>query len=295
MDWKTQMKTYVNMIEDYLKNCLPQEKQLNFPVVEAMGYSLYAGGKRLRPVLTLGTYGLFAQDHQRVLPYASALEMIHTYSLIHDDLPAMDNDDYRRGKLTNHRVYGEGMAILAGDGLLNQAFEVMLKDALTQEDPRPYLESTYAIARAAGVNGMIGGQTVDLISEGKQIDKETLSYIHYHKTGALIEACFKVGAILGGASREAIDILSQVGRQLGLAFQIQDDLLDILGDEKKLGKKTGVDAAKQKATYPGLYGIEASQQEVARLTAEIEQQLTTFGPKADFLIALCRYLMHREN
>lgn len=294
MEWKEQMQQYIQMVEAHLKEVLQTPAEKNQPLIEAMAYSLFAGGKRLRPVLALASCHLFSKDVTGVLPYACGLEMIHTYSLVHDDLPAMDNDDYRRGKLTNHKVYGEGLAILAGDGLLNHAFEIMLQNSLTQPDPKPFVRSIYEIARAAGINGMIGGQMVDLASEGKRIDADTLDYIHNHKTAALIEAPLKIGAIIGRAQEKDIENMAIVGRKLGLAFQIQDDILDIVGDEKKLGKKIGSDINNEKSTYPSLYGIEASKEKVKHLTKEILEILTQYQ-SADFLINLSQYLVDRES
>lgn len=295
MSWKEQMQQYIELVNQQLEVLLPEASNKNHKLVEAMGYSLFAGGKRLRPVLALAAYQLFGSDINQVLPYACALEMIHTYSLIHDDLPAMDNDDYRRGRLTNHKVYGEGIAILAGDGLLNHAFEIMLKDAVQQTHSKPYLASIYEIAKAAGINGMIGGQTVDLESEGKLIDGETLDYIHHHKTAALIAAPLKIGALIANAPEEDVLRMESIGRKLGLAFQIQDDILDIVGDEKKLGKKVGSDLENQKSTYPSLYGLEASKEKVRLLTEEIRGVLKEYGEGSDFLLQLSQYLVDRES
>lgn len=295
MTWKKQMQEYIQMVEQYLKEVFQSPSDQNQPLIEAMEYSLMAGGKRLRPVLALASYHLFAKDLHLVLPYACGIEMIHTYSLIHDDLPAMDNDDYRRGKPTNHKVFGEGLAILAGDGLLNHAFETMLRNALLQDHPRPFVQSIYEIAQAAGINGMIGGQMVDLASEGHGIDAKTLEYIHNHKTAALIAAPLKIGALIARAEPKDIENMALIGKKLGLAFQIQDDILDIVGDEKKLGKKTGSDIENQKSTYPSLFGIEASREKVKTLTAEILELLEQYQDSSEFLVNLCQYLVDREN
>lgn len=289
------MKNYIETVNEELDKYFTLPKDKNQQVIEAMKYSVFAGGKRLRPILALASYQIFAKNFEEVLPYACGLEMIHTYSLIHDDLPAMDNDDYRRGKLTNHKVYGEGLAILAGDGLLNYSFEVMLGDAIKRDNPKPFLRSIHEIAKAAGIHGMIGGQTVDLQSEGQAIDADTLDYIHHNKTAALITAPLKIGAIIGNASEEDIKNMEFVGRQLGLAFQIKDDILDIVGDQEKLGKPIGSDEDNNKSTYPSIYGLEYSIQKVQELTDSINDVLGRYGEASNFLYELSQYLVNRES
>lgn len=202
-----------------------------------MNYSLKAGGKRLRPILTLEACKLVGGNEKDAYPFAVAIEMIHTYSLIHDDLPALDNDDLRRGRKTNHKVYGEAMAILAGDGLLNYAYEIMLRESLSKGEPEKYLKAINEIAKASGIYGMIGGQVVDIESEGKSIDMEKLDFIHMNKTAAIIIGCMRAGAIIGGASEEELENVTKYAKNIGLSFQIVDDILDIVGDEAKLGKK----------------------------------------------------------
>ncbi len=295
MEWKQQLRDYVNLTNRYLEELLQEAPELNKTVVEAMKYSLHAGGKRLRPVLMLAAYRLFGSNVEEVLPYAAAIEMIHTYSLIHDDLPAMDNDDYRRGKLTNHMVFGEGVAILAGDGLLNYAFELMLEKALKEENPRPFVEAAYLVAKASGINGMIGGQTVDLESENKSISADTLEYIHLNKTAAIITASLKAGAIIGGAAEADIQNMETIGLALGLAFQIQDDILDIVGDQAKLGKRIGSDVDNHKSTYPSIHGLEASYLKVRQLTEAIYGTLDHYGEGGIFLKELSSHLMKRES
>lgn len=295
MEWKQQLGEYVDLTNQYLEELLHEATGHNKTVIEAMKYSLYAGGKRLRPVLMLAAYRLFNSNITEVLPYAAAIEMIHTYSLIHDDLPAMDNDDYRRGKLTNHKVFGEGIAILAGDGLLNYAYELMLQEALNKENPRAFVEAAFQVAKASGVNGMIGGQTVDLESENKSISADTLAYIHLNKTAAIITASLKAGAIIGGGTESDIRNMEMIGQALGLAFQIQDDILDIVGDEAKLGKRTGSDADNQKSTYPSIHGIDASYDKVKQLTEAIYGTLEQYGERGLFLKALSSDLMERES
>ena len=295
MEWKQQLKGYTDLINQYLEELFECEIGPNKTVVEAMKYSLYAGGKRLRPVLMMAAYELFGEDVREVLPYAAAIEMIHTYSLIHDDLPAMDNDDFRRGKLTNHKVFGEGIAILAGDGLLNYAYELMLRDTLKMVDSKRYIQATYELATASGINGMIGGQTVDLESENKTISADLLEYIHLNKTAAIITASLKAGVIIGGAQEADCKRMEAIGTSLGLAFQIQDDILDIVGDQAKLGKKIGSDEEKHKSTYPSIHGLEASYNMVKELTEAIYSNLDCYGEGGSFLKELSSYLMERES
>lgn len=295
MEWKQQLKGYTDLINQYLEEIFANEMGPNKTVVEAMKYSLYAGGKRLRPVLMMAAYDLLGKDVKEVLPYAAAIEMIHTYSLIHDDLPAMDNDDYRRGKLTNHKVFGEGIAILAGDGLLNYAYELMLRDALSKVDSERFIKATYELATASGINGMIGGQTVDLESENKTISADLLEYIHLNKTAAIITASLKAGAIIGGGQEEDYCRMEAIGTSLGLAFQIQDDILDIVGDQAKLGKRIGSDEEKHKSTYPSLHGLESSYSKVRELTEAIYTNLACYGEGGSFLKELSSYLMERES
>lgn len=294
MSWENQLKEYVELTNKSLENLMIMEKQENQILIESMNYSIFAGGKRLRPVIALAAFELFSFELEKVIPYACGIEMIHTYSLIHDDLPAMDNDDYRRGKATNHKVFGEGIAILAGDGLLNHSFEMMLKHALTQNPMEPYVRSIYEIAKAAGINGMLGGQTVDLQSENRKIPPETLEYIHLNKTAALIAASFKIGGIIGNASEEDVENMKYIGENLGLAFQIKDDILDIIGDQSKLGKKVGSDVDNHKSTYPSMYGLECSKQKVQELTNNVYRTLSRYGDKSRFLFSLCDYLVDRE-
>lgn len=294
MGWKKQLDSYIDVINQRLENYLQIPNTKNQTLIEAMKYSVFAGGKRLRPVLALASYELFGNDLKQILPYACGLEMIHTYSLIHDDLPAMDDDDFRRGKPTNHKVYGEGIAILAGDGLLNYAFEIMLEDALNHKDMQPYILSIREIANAAGIHGMIGGQVVDLQSENKKVDETTLDYIHFNKTAAMITASLKIGAIIGKGTDNDIQNMEYVGKNLGLAFQIQDDILDIIGDQDKLGKNIGSDQENNKATYPALYGIECSKRKVEELTDNVKRILENYMDKSDFLYCLSNYLVDRE-
>jgi geranylgeranyl diphosphate synthase, type II len=264
-------------------------------IYEAMRYSLLAGGKRLRPILCLASCELIGGNPDLVMPMACAVEMIHTMSLIHDDLPAMDNDDYRRGKLTNHKVYGEDIAILAGDGLLAYAFEYVATHTQGVSADR-LLTAIAHLARAAGANGLVGGQVVDLESEGNpEISIETLTYIHNHKTGALLKACVVCGAILAGATAAEIEKLAQFAHNIGLAFQIIDDILDITATQAELGKTAGKDVAAQKATYPKLWGLAESKRQADKLVAEAKAILAEFGDRALPLQALADYITDRKN
>jgi len=256
-------------------------------LLEAIRYSLFAGGKRLRPALALGAAEIVSGDDTVALPAACAIEMIHTYSLMHDDLPAMDNDDLRRGKPTSHKVYGEAMAILAGDALATMAFDVLAQAG----DLRVIQE----IARAAGVGGMAGGQVLDLQSEGKEISLEQLRRLHACKTGALIRVSVRSGALLARASEEQLEALSKFGEHLGLAFQIADDILDVTGDEKTLGKPIGSDEAKNKSTYPALVGLDRAHRLADEAADSAVKALEPFGSEAGIFRALARFVVERQH
>ncbi|EDX78355.1 polyprenyl synthetase superfamily [Coleofasciculus chthonoplastes PCC 7420] len=290
-DLSTYLKERKAQVEAALDRSLP----LGYPekIYEAMRYSLLAGGKRLRPILCLATCELMGGTMEMAMPTACALEMLHTMSLIHDDLPAMDNDDYRRGKLTNHKVYGEDMAILAGDGLLAYAFEYVATQ--TQGVPAERVLQVIArLGRTVGAAGLVGGQVVDLESEGKSdIQEETLHYIHTHKTGALLETCVVCGGILAGATDADIERLSRYAQNIGLAFQIIDDILDITATQEELGKTAGKDLQAQKATYPSLWGLEASKAKAQELIEEAIAQLEPFGERSQPLIALANFITAR--
>lgn len=264
-------------------------------IYEAMRYSLLAGGKRLRPILCLATCELMGGSLEMALPTACALEMIHTMSLIHDDLPAMDNDDYRRGKLTNHKVFGEDIAILAGDGLLAYAFEYVATQT-RNVPPAQVLEVIARLGRTVGAEGLVGGQVLDLESEGKpDISAETLSFIHTHKTGALLETSVVSGAILAGAKAEDIAKLACYAQNIGLAFQIIDDVLDITATREELGKTAGKDLQAQKATYPSLWGIEGSRQQAQQLIDSAIGELSGYNEAAEPLRAIAEYIVNRKN
>ncbi|MDB9424323.1 polyprenyl synthetase family protein [Microcystis aeruginosa CS-564/01] len=264
-------------------------------IYEAMRYSLLAGGKRLRPILCLATCELMGGSLEMALPTACALEMIHTMSLIHDDLPAMDNDDYRRGKLTNHKVFGEDIAILAGDGLLAYAFEYVATQTLNVP-PLQILEVIARLGRTVGAAGLVGGQVLDLESEGKpDISAETLSFIHTQKTGALLETSVVSGAVLAGAKAEDIAKLARYAQNIGLAFQIIDDVLDITATKEELGKTAGKDLQAQKATYPSLWGIEGSRQQAQQLIDSAINELSSYDEAAEPLRSIAEYIVNRKN
>ncbi|ABZ82912.1 geranylgeranyl pyrophosphate synthase [Heliomicrobium modesticaldum Ice1] len=296
MDLKAELKQLNMKIDAALSRYMPAEDVAPPVIHKAMRYSLFAGGKRLRPVLVLAGCRAVGGDEESVMAAACALEMIHTYSLIHDDLPAMDDDDLRRGMPTNHVVFGEATAILAGDGLLTRAFGVLAEEGLRcGRSPALVLQVIAELADAAGSMGMIGGQVMDMESENKQIDVATMAYIHAHKTGALIRASLRIGALLGGGSVEQVEALSRYGDHLGLAFQITDDLLDIQGDPEKIGKPVGSDVKNNKATYPALLGLEKARQEAERVVQAALDSLAGFDEKAELLRELAQYLLVREN
>jgi geranylgeranyl diphosphate synthase, type II len=265
-------------------------------VHRAMRYSVMAGGKRLRPILVIAGAESVGGEAETVMPAACALEFIHTYSLIHDDLPAMDDDDYRRGRLTNHKVFGEAVAILAGDALLTDAFRLIADNAArVAKDASLVRDVIVEVVEAASTRGMVGGQVVDIESEGKTVSAETLEYIHLHKTAALIRASLRVGALLAGGSAEQLAIIGEAGRTLGLAFQIVDDILDVEGTLAELGKSAGSDERKGKATYPAVHGIEASRDQARRLIERAKGELGRLGPGAVPLCALADYIFERRS
>ena len=291
------LSTYLAKRKEAIEVALDSSLPVIYPekIYEAMRYSLLAGGKRLRPILCLASCELAGGTTSMAMPTACALEMIHTMSLIHDDLPAMDNDDYRRGKLTNHKVYGEDIAILAGDALLTYAFE-LIATKTENVSPQQVLQTIAHLGRAAGAGGLIGGQVVDVESEGKtDVSLETLNYIHAHKTGALLESCVVCGAILASASEADLQRLSRFAQNIGLAFQIVDDILDITATQEELGKTAGKDVQAGKVTYPSLWGIEESGRQASQLVADAKAQLAVFGSKALPLLAIADYITSRSN
>jgi geranylgeranyl diphosphate synthase type II len=323
MDIKNYLKEKRELIDSYLESyfSIPVEPSL---LHEAMRYSLFAGGKRIRPILALSVHEACGRDPKNIIPYASALELIHTYSLIHDDLPSMDNDDLRRGKPTNHKVFGEAIAILAGDALLTEAFLMLTNNPpspplvrggkkvlpLAKETkvgspvvkrgldnkikPSSLIKVIREVALSAGIHGMVGGQAIDISSENSQPDRDTLTFIHTHKTAALITASVRMGGILADSDVNTLKALTQYGERIGLAFQITDDILNVEGKTEELGKAAGSDAKMKKMTYPAFYGIEKSRQEAENSVAEAIDALALFPSVADPLRAIARYLIQRR-
>ncbi|BDI16723.1 farnesyl-diphosphate synthase [Nostoc cf. commune SO-36] len=292
------LAAYLKERQKLCDTALDQAIPIIYPekIYEAMRYSLLAGGKRVRPILCLATCEMMGGTIEMAMPTACAVEMIHTMSLIHDDLPAMDNDDYRRGKLTNHKVYGEDVAILAGDGLLALAFEFVAIET-PQNVPRELVLQVIArLGRALGAAGLVGGQVVDLESEGKpDISLETLNFIHKHKTAALLEACVVCGGIIAGASPEDVQRLTRYAQNIGLAFQIIDDILDVTSTQEQLGKTAGKDQKAQKVTYPSLWGLEESRLKAQELVKAACVELEPFGDKAKQLQAIAHFITSRNN
>ena len=295
MDMQLELTYRVQEIEKLIQRYLPEEKGYQKTIFEAMNYSMLAGGKRLRPMLMIETYKLFAGSAKSIEPFAAAIEMIHTYSLVHDDLPAMDNDEYRRGKKTTHSVYGEAMGILAGDALLNYAYETAATAFSLDTDHAAVAKAFQILTKKAGVYGMVGGQTVDVESEGQEISRDKLDFIYRLKTGALIEASMLIGAVLAKATEEEQQIIEKVAGEVGLAFQIQDDILDVTSTLEVLGKPIGSDEKNHKATYVAFEGIEKAKEEVERLSVDAMDQIASLSEKNPFLIELLRYLIHREK
>ncbi len=311
MNFEIELKEKVGEAERVIASYMPKEKGLQKTVIDAMDYTMSAGGKRIRPVIMKAVYDLFGGTDQIIEPFMAAIEMIHTYSLIHDDLPALDNDDYRRGRKTAHIVYGEAMAILAGDSLLNYAYEAAassfsLVPASTEADDvnslkkelstRINLEKAMQIlARNPGIYGMIGGQVADVELTGKKLNPEQLTYIYENKTGALIEAAMTIGAVLAGADTSGIEKIEKIAYNVGMAFQIQDDILDETATFEELGKPIHSDEKNAKVTYVTLYGIEQSEKEVQRLSEEAITILEAIEGDSSFLVELITYLIHRKN
>lgn len=282
-------------VEQIVTSFLPKEEGYQKTVLEAMNYSVSAGGKRLRPMLMLETYRMFGGKSKVIEPFMAAIEMIHTYSLIHDDLPAMDNDEYRRGRKTTHVVYGEAMAILAGDALLNYAFETAAS-AFVLDEGNPAIGKAFMIlASKAGVYGMIGGQVLDVESEGKEIDADTLKFIHIHKTSALLESAMLIGAVLAGASEQQQRTVELAACELGLAFQIRDDILDVTGNTDELGKPVGSDEKNHKNTYVALEGLEKAKEDVKRYSESAIDRLKSLPVRNEFLYELIEELIDRRS
>ena len=291
--FKDLWKNRAALVEKNLSVELKKNPALEEKLANAMEYSLMAGGKRLRPILLMAAADAVNGTGEKFLTVATSIEMIHTYSLIHDDLPAMDNDDYRRGKLTNHKVFGEATAILAGDALLTLAFEVMTRQENISAEI--LLKVVQEMSTAAGASGMVGGQSIDLESENKKIDMATLQKMHLGKTGALFKAAIRSGAILAGANSHQLDALTIYAEKFGLAFQITDDILDVTGDEKNLGKPTGSDAKNNKSTYVSLTSLETAKNLAQKAVDDAVEALKDFGAEADFLRELVKYLIGRNK
>lgn len=293
-----ELQQKVEHINNMLEKFLPAEEGQQRIIFEAMNYSVRAGGKRLRPILMEETYHMFGGSSAVIEPFMAAIEMIHTYSLVHDDLPAMDNDEYRRGKKTTHAVYGEAMGILAGDALLNLAYETAAKAFDMEVADARVARAITVLAKKAGVYGMVGGQVVDVESEKSDdcpITREKLDFIYRLKTGALIESSMMIGAILAGASSDEVSRVEQIAAKLGLAFQIQDDVLDVTSTLEVLGKPVGSDEKNNKATYVTFEGLDKAVSDVERISKEAEEQLDDLGYDDAFLKELFEYLIHREK
>lgn len=295
MDFKEQFENRTRIINNALDDYLAIKDGPGSDIYRAAKYSLSAGGKRLRPVLALAVCDMLGGKRSDVLAYACAIEMIHTYSLIHDDLPSMDNDDYRRGIPSNHRVFGEGMAVLAGDALLNMAYELMLSDALASNtDLARKIRAMHIIAKSAGIDGMIRGQAIDLESEHTDISGDTLEFMHKCKTGALIRASVLSSAVICGATEEECGILGEYAGNIGIAFQIKDDIMDVRGSQEQMGKAVGKDAASGKSTFVTVYGMEESEKLLEQAIEKAISAIDRFGENAEFLKGVAIYVKERD-
>jgi len=296
MDLKNYFEERLSRVDRLLDACLPKEDTLPASLHKAMRYSVFAGGKRIRPMLMIAACEAVGGDVAKVLPAACAMEMVHAYSLIHDDLPAMDDDDFRRGRPTNHKVFGEANAILAGDALLTEAF-ILLSNPESNRgvSAETLLRVIHLIGRCAGSLGMVAGQVVDMESEGTEVDLPTLEYIHTHKTGALILASIQTGALLGGGSEDALAALTRYGEASGLAFQLADDILDVVGDREVLGKDVGNDEARGKATYVALLGLEGARLRASELRDLAVAALAPLGERAEPLRRIAHYIVDRSS
>ncbi len=292
MDFLTEFEAKINLVNQALQKYFTKQDNHQSTIYDAMEYSLFSGGKRIRPVLCVACAEMFGNGED-ALPFACALEMIHTYSLIHDDLPCMDDDDLRRGKPTNHIVYGEAMAVLAGDSLLTLAFDTALNHSAVS--PALAVEGMKILAESAGTEGMIGGQVIDLESEGKSVDSVTLMSMHIHKTGALIMAAAKMGALIGGGTKEDVLNMEKFARYIGVAFQIKDDVLDVESTTDILGKPVGSDSDNEKTTFVSLYGLEQSKKMLEDYTNKAIEVLDEYGERADFLRGLADFLLRRDR
>ncbi|MDZ4182939.1 MAG: farnesyl diphosphate synthase [Candidatus Cloacimonadaceae bacterium] len=289
---KKDMKEKQELVNIILDRFLPRKDEYPKNIHKAIRYSVFAGGKRLRPYLTMLAFQMYDKNVEAITPVAAAIEMIHTFSLIHDDMPDIDNDEYRRGKKSCHALYGEGEALLAGDALLIGAFELITHAEI---DARLRIQFVRELAEQCGINGLIAGQMVDIESEGKKVDKKTLHYIHNNKTAKLINLCLRFGAIAGGAPEEELRIVEEYGNYIGLAYQIIDDLLDIEGDPDEMGKSIGKDANVEKATFPSVYGIEQSHKQAQEMIQRAKHSIARLGNKALLLDILADYMLNRKS
>ena len=296
MDFKSELKRYIDIVNSEIEKYIDTKECPENILNESKGYSLLAGGKRLRPILLITTYMLFSDNIEECYKYAVALEMVHTFSLIHDDLPGIDNDDFRRGKPTNHKKYNEATAILAGDSLLNQAYKILIEDISQTSDVNHKNRKIQALYElSTGIDRMIAGEYVDTEYEGKQISSEYLEYMHENKTGALIKAPVRMGAILAGADEKDIDKLSDYAEKIGLAFQIKDDILSEIGDANVIGKPVGNDRERGKCTYVTKYGLEEAQKMLEDITKEATEIIKNFDKNNEFLIELALYIKNRNK
>ena len=295
MNFREEQKKRTEWTEEVIREFLPKEEGYQKEIMEAMNYSVLAGGKRLRPLMMYETYRMFGGEGEVIRPFMAAMEMIHTYSLVHDDLPAMDNDEYRRGKLTTHAKYGHAMGILAGDALLNFAFETAASAFDYGEDPGRVAKALQILAKKAGVYGMIGGQVVDVQSSGHAISKERLDFIYKLKTSALLEAAMMTGAVLAGAAEEDVRTIEQVASDVGVAFQVRDDILDVTGTLESIGKPVHSDDKNEKTTYVTLKGLEQASADVEELSDRALRNLASLPYKNEFLTELIQSLVYRDR
>lgn len=294
-NFKEELQIRTEHAEKVIRRWLPKESGFARTMAEAMNYSMCAGGKRLRPILLLETFRMFGEDEQLAEPFMAGIEMIHTHSLIHDDLPALDNDDYRRGRLTTHKVYGEAMGVLSGVSLLNYAYETMLKTFEMTSDADRVIRALKIMSEKTGIHGMLGGQSVDVENDGKEISREMLDYIYEHKTSALIEASMMAGAVLGGADEEQTVLIEKAASAIGMAFQIQDDILDVTSTSQELGKPVHSDEKNHKVTYVTLFGVEKASEQVLQFSEQAQSILGNLSNKNKFLTALIMEMASRRK
>ena len=295
MNFKNELKMRTDHAEQVIRKYLPEETGFAKTMAKAMNYSMLAGGKRLRPVFIGETYRLFGGQGELCEPFMAAMEMIHTHSLIHDDLPALDNDDYRRGRLTTHKVYGEAMGVLSGVALLNRAYEVMLMSFSMTEDKERVIKAMRIMSDRTGLNGMLGGQSVDVENDGKPLSREMLDYIYENKTSALIEASMMTGAVLAGADEQELLVIRQAASDIGLAFQIQDDILDVTSSQEELGKPVHSDEKNNKVTYVSLMGAEKASRKVKELSDHAVEMIRSLDREDEFLVLLVESLVSRRK